>query len=138
MPDHIETKIYEGLIAHFETLSLPAGTEVAYPNVDFTPSGDWFVAVSVSRGKPINHDMGGGEEPERRGFFLVRVCRKANKGTNAATNLAGSIRDHFAFGTIIRHDGIEIWITEEPSVEDGEQGPVYYETPVVIPWRVYP
>jgi hypothetical protein len=134
----IEGKIVEGLLTWFQGVTLPTGTKVAYPNVDFVPDGNAYVRLSVRKNTPQNTHLGGGMEPIRMGFLLAAVCWPVGQGIIAASDLANAIRDRFAFGTIITHDDISIFVTAEPAVNDDDQGAVYTEIPVVIPWSVYP
>jgi len=140
----IEAKIVAGLLARFGEIALPQGVTVAYPNIDFTPASDGsnnplpYVRLSVRKNRPSTIHIGGGREPVRMGLILAVVCWPVGKGIIAASELAGTIRDHFAFATRFDYDGITFWIVEEPVVNDDMQGPVYTEIPVVIPWQVYP
>lgn len=147
----VEAKIINGLIEHFNGITLPAGVTVAYRNANFvkptkivTISGKAatvpvpYVELIIGKNPPINSHLGGGKEPIRRGLFLANVYWPVGQGIVQASELAGTIRNHFAFNTQINHDGIRIWITEEPTVQGDEQGPVYSVIPVVTPWRVFP
>lgn len=142
---HVEAKIVSGLMAHFSGLSLPAGVGVAYPNVNFTPSGSPYVRLSLAKNTPTNPHISGALTIYR-GIFMAVVCWPINQGIVAASELAGAIRDHFAFNDalnnrrVISHDGIEISIGLEdaPRVAGDDQGTVYTEIPVIIPWTVYP
>lgn len=155
MAVHVEAKIVDGLIRHFGSLTLPAGVEVAYPNVAFQPPADTaggkkvpkpYIRLSVERNTPIELRIATGDEPIRRGFLLAVVCWPTGEGEIALSELAGTIRDHFAFNDartdrrVISHEGIDILIgiDSPPSVNGPEQGPVYSETPIVIPWHVFP
>ncbi|BAQ18308.1 phage tail terminator-like protein [Methyloceanibacter caenitepidi] len=135
---NIEAKIINGLLTHFGAISLPAGVTVAYPNINFDPDGSPYVRLTIAKNQPVNHHIGGGKEPERVGIFMAVVCWPVGAGIVAPSELAGTIRDHFKFNTQINYDGIRIWITEEPRVAGDDQGPVYCEIPVVIPWRCLP
>ena len=141
MAGNIEAKIINGLMEHFRGVPL-GGAEVAYPNVDFSPSGAPYVRLSVvknSVSSPHISDAGA----VRMGLLMASVCWPVGKGIVSASELAGAIRDHFALNgedrRVIEHDGIEIHIgvDEAPSVKGDIQGPVYTEIPVVIPWHVY-
>jgi hypothetical protein len=134
----IEAKIIDGLLAHFGGAVLPSGTDVAWPNVNFEPDGSPFVRLSVAKNNPVTHHIGGGREPGRMGILLAVVCWPVGQGLIPPSEVANDIRDRFKYNTVIRHDGIVIRIVNEPRVAGDDQGDVYTEIPVVIPWIVDP
>lgn len=135
----VEAKIIDGLVSWFQGITLPAGVTVAYPNINFTPpAGLPHIALMVRKNTPTNAHIGGGTEPIRQGIFLANVNWPNGHGIIKPTELAAVIRDRFAFGTVIGHDGIEIRIVEEPTVQGDVQGDVYTVIPVVVPWNCYP
>ena len=142
----VEAKIVEGLLNHFNGLTLPAGVTVAWPNVDFTPDGNPYVRLAVRKNVPQQPFIRGNREPIRMGFLLVTVCWPVGAGLIEPSELAAQIRDHYAFDDvhsdrrIIEYDGIRIFIgiDQEAQVNDDMQGDVYTEIPVIVPWKVYP
>lgn len=139
MADSVEAKIINGLIEAFEDITLPIGVSINYPNTGLVPtSGRPYVRLSVEKNTPRTTNIGGGMEPERMGNFMAVVCWPISEGAIKPAEVAGLIRNRFAFNTKIDHDGIRIWIVEEPAVVGDIQGSIYNETPVVIPYHVYP
>lgn len=135
----IEAKIINGLITWFNGITLPAGVEVAPPNVNYEPTvGTPYVRLMVRKNTPQTSHIGGGKEPIRRGFFLANVNWPVAQGIVKPSELAGTIRNRFAFATVIPHDGITIRIVEEPTVQGDDVRDAFIEIPVVCPWQVYP
>ena len=132
----VETKVVEGLISHFEGLGLTL--PIAYPNVDFIQDGTAFVRLSIEKNDSTTWHMGGGRQPIRMGLFMAMVCWPVGQGIIAASELAGQIRDRFAYNTVINYDDITIRITEEPRVAGDMQEDAYAEIPVIVPWMVTP
>ena len=143
MATAVEAKIVNGLLEHFSTLALPEGVETAYPNLDFKPGKKPYVRISVQHNTPTAPHISG-SLTIHRGVLLAVVAWPVEQGVVEATELSGSIRDHFAVENgerrVIAHDGIEIsiGIDEEPGVQGADQGDVFTEIPVVIPFHVYP
>ena len=138
MSIYVETKIVEGLIAHFDGVTLPPDISVAYPNTDFIQDGSPFIRLSIEKNDPQTWHLGGGREPIRRGLFMAVVCWPVGQGIIDPSEVAGAIRDRFAYNTVINYDGIRILITEEPRVAGDIQEDVYVEIPVIIAWVVMP
>lgn len=139
MATSIEAKVVDGLISRFNELTLPSGTGVSYPNVTFVPDGTHpYVKLTVAKNQPISARLSGGHEPIRMGIFLAVVCWPTNSGLGAASDVAQSIRDKFAFGTKWTYSAVDFRVVDEPMVQgDIVSGP-YTEIPVTVPWRVYP
>lgn len=140
MSTSIEAKIIDGLLERFGTVTLPVGVSVAYPNVAFTPDGTSpYVRLTIAKNTPVTASLSGGREPIRMGLFMVTVYWPVGAGIIAPSELAGTIRDAFAFGAKwVSNDGVEFRIVEEPTVKGDLVDGVYTEIPVVIPWHVYP
>jgi hypothetical protein len=135
----IEAKINEAFLSAFAALSLPAGTQIVYPNVSFIPDGTHpYIRLSVVKNTPTTSHIGGGKEPIRMGMFLAVVCWPVGGGIIAPTEVAATIRDAFKFNTRVIHSGVTICVIDEPTVRGDAIVGVYNETPVVIPWTVYP
>jgi len=66
------------------------------------------------------------------------VCFPKGDGIIESSDVAGLIRDGFKFASQITKGPVRIIIVDEPIVQDDVQGQVYDETPVVIPYHVYP
>jgi len=139
MSTSIEGKIVDGLITQFGTVTLPSGCGVDYPNMTFTPDSTHpYVRLVVAKNQPVSGRLSGGHEPIRMGILLATVCWPIGQGIGAASDLANSIRNAFAFGTKWTYSGIEFRIVDEPMVQGDIVSGAYDEIPVVIPWRVYP
>lgn len=139
MGTSIEAKIIDGLIDRFNnSVMLPAGTLVAYPNKTFTPDGNPYVRLTIAKNTPVPHKIGAGKEPERMGIFLATVCWPLGQGLGAASDLANAIRDAFKRTTWWDYSGIRIRIVDEPAVQGDVEDDVYSQVPVTIPWHVYP
>lgn len=135
---HIEAKITEGLIEHFSELSLPDGVDVALPNETYVPDASPFVRLSVQRNSAMTRHLGGEREPIRRGFFQASIFWPNGAGITDALNLAGTIRDKFAYNTEINHAGVRIRIVgdDETNVGGEIEDDGYVHIPIVIPWLV--
>lgn len=134
----IEAKIVLALQQRFQTVTLPTGCGIAAPNVTFTPDGTHpYVRLVIAKNKPINVALSGGREPVRQGLLLLTVCWPVGVGLLPASELAGTLRDAFAFNTRISFDGGYIKVTDEPTVQGDMQVATYSEIPVVIPWQAF-
>jgi Bacteriophage related domain of unknown function len=139
MSTSIEAKIIDGLLRRFGTITLPSGCGVAYPNDPYDPDGtNPYVRLTIAKNQPISGRLSGGKEPIRMGLLLATVCYPVNTGINNGSELAGTIRDTFAFGTKWTEQSVEIRIVQEPMVQGDAVVGAYSEIPVVIPWHVYP
>ena len=139
MATSIESQVVDGLIDRFRTVTLPAGVGVAYPNKAFTPDGTHpYIKLTVAKNQPITSHIGGGKEPIRMGIFLAVVCWPNNSGIGAASDVAQSIRNAFAYNSRWTYSSVEFRIVDEPMVQGDIVNGAYVEIPVVIPWRVYP
>lgn len=135
----IEAKINEAFLSTFAAITLPAGTQIAYPNIPFTPDGtNPYIRLSVVKNTPQVSHLGGGKEPIRMGMFLAVVCWPVGGGIIQPAEVAATIRAAFAYNTKISHSGIVVRITDEPAVRGDAVVGTYNETPVVIPWKVMP
>ena len=133
----IEAKIVLALETAFLDVTLPTGCGIAAPNVAFAPTGSPYVRVAIAKNQPINTSLSGGREPVRQGILLLTVCWPIGAGLLPASELAGTLRDAFAFNTRIPFAGGEIRVTQEPRVGGDMQMPNYTEIPVVIPWQAF-
>jgi hypothetical protein len=119
---------------------------VAYPNVDFTPPAAGYVRLSIGNNGAMFVGLRANREPIRQGIFMATVCWPIGSGLVVASELAGTIFDHYAFNDnksgrrIITVDEISIhmMLDNTGGVKEMMQGDVYAEIPALIPWKVIP
>lgn len=134
----IEAKIVLALQTAFQGVTLPTGCGIAAPNVPFTPDGENpYVRLVIAKNQPVNVAIGGGREPVRQGILLLTVCWPVGVGLLPASELAGDLRDAFAYNTRINFTGGFVKVTGEPMVQGDMQVANYSEIPVVIPWQAF-
>lgn len=145
MATSVEAKAYEALKAHLE--SFGAGLEIAWPGVNYpqptAAKPAKYLRVTFAPNTPTNPFIEG-DGTIRMGLFLILICWPVGEGIVKPTDLAGALRDWFAFDggnrRVLVGDGVavRIGVEQAPSVGGAEQDKVQTEIPVVVPWHVYP
>lgn len=139
MATHIEAKIIEALVGHYDTLSLTEITGgTAYPGASFKPTRAPFVRLQVFKNDPIQNQISFGRDPIRQGLFQASVFWTEGKGIVKPTEVAGKIADHFARGTKITGTGFVVRIDEDSTIGSDIQEKDWVQVPVTIPFIIYP
>ena len=133
-----EAKIADALFWHVGQLTTNPATDVAYPNVAFTPAGrSPYRKVEFI---PNLADLVGiafDSSRDFQGLLQVSVFWKAGDGLVKPTQVAAQIAAHFAPGTRIARNGITVRIDQKPRVISSIQEPDWTQIPVSIAWRAF-
>lgn len=116
MPDTVETMIYKALRNRLAALTFDPPLPIAWPNFAFDPPATTYLKVDMLWNRNINLGIASNSATERRGVFQVTVVAAANSGIVKPINVAGAVAAHFARGTPINRDGINVKIEGEPSL----------------------
>lgn len=132
MVDFIETKIFEGLIAHLGTLVLDPVLPVAMPNVSFdTPDSGAYLKVNHL---PAETTQATNNSNRHRGLFQVSVFWPEDEGETKPNEIAGAIIEHFKIKTVINFEGAVIRILRPPFKLPAGEEPGWIQIPVRIPY----
>lgn len=131
----IAAQIGAALKARLSALTFSPTIPVAWPNRDFTPSGEKYLTAKIITA-PVQRLTVSGEHAFT-GSLVVVVCTKVNKGSGEADGIADAVAAWFpADLAMTLSGGAKLRITAAPSVRDGYQDAGYWLTPVTIPFRV--
>lgn len=131
-----ETRISEALNAWLNALVLSPVVPIAWPNLNFNPSGaylrPWLLpapteAITLSAAGPNDY----------RGIYQVSVFYPVGGGANKAIEIASAIVSHFKRGTSITREEIRVWMDDPPYLGSMVQEPNTFQLPVSVPYRAF-
>lgn len=110
--------------------------ETAYEAVSFKPQNNIpYQRVQLIPRKPQNPTMGDGYYREV-GEFQIFLAYPSNKGTAEVLARANLVQQHFARGTTILEDGLEIIIPRTPHITGSSIAGDRIIVPVIIQYSV--
>jgi hypothetical protein len=126
--------ILASLCSHLADLALDPALPVAWPNVDFTPPSNGYLAVSHFPASVTQIETGSLGRDRYRGLFQVSVLKKHGIGSIAGgLTAANDIAAHFDRGSYIETDGgLFVRIRQTPFVGPGFKDGSYWQTPVSV------
>jgi hypothetical protein len=105
---------------------------IAYENASFTPVvGTPYQKVDLLPNSPDNRVMGASVYWER-GVFQVKLMYPQGSGTAAAGARAELLRNHFRRGTTLAESGVNVQITDTPTIHGALNEGDRYAVPVSI------
>jgi hypothetical protein len=116
--------------ARIQALTFTPAIPVAWPNKDFSPTGERFLQVAIVPAPPQRMTIDALHR--RAGSVVITVASRANNGSGEGDGLADAVAAHFPAD--LRFSGIRV--TASPSIREGFQDGGYWRTPVVIPFEV--
>lgn len=116
--------------ARIEALSFNPAIPIAWPNKDYTPTGERFLQVAIVPAPAQRMTIDALHR--RAGSIVITVASKANNGSGEGDGLADAVAAHFPAD--LRFSGIRI--TASPSIREGFIDGAFWRTPVVIPYEV--
>jgi len=122
------------LKARLGTLSFSPAIPVAWPNKDFTPTGDRFLQATIAHAP--NQRVTIRAQHRRSGSLVVTVASRPNNGSGEGDGLADAVAAHFPADLMLAAGANRLRITEDPSIRDGFLDGAFWRTPVVIPFEV--
>lgn len=122
------------LKARLGTLSFAPAIPIAWPNKDFTPTGDRFLQATIVRAP--NQRVTIRAQHRRSGSLVVTVASRVNNGSGEGDGLADAVAAHFPADLMLAAGANRLRITEDPSIRDGFLDGAFWRTPVVIPFEV--
>jgi Bacteriophage related domain of unknown function len=128
------SQIGAALKARLETLVFSPEAPIAWPNRDFTPCADRYLAVQIVRAPNQRLTIKGASRLS--GTFVVTVASRTNAGSGQGEGIADAVASHFTVDTIMPLATGRLRVTAEPSIRDGFLEGGYWRTPVFIPFEV--
>lgn len=116
--------------ARIEALAFSPAIPVAWPNKDYTPTGERFLQVAIVPAP--NQRMTLDALHRRAGSVVITVASRLNNGSGEGDGLADAVAAHFPAD--LRFSGIRV--TASPSIREGFKDGGFWRTPVVIPFEV--
>lgn len=130
----IASQVGAALKARLAALTFNPTIPVAWPNKDFTPTGDRYLAAAIVRAP--NQRLTLGAEHRMSGSLVVTVASKAGVGSGEGDGVADAIAAHFPADLVLTlSGGARLRITAAPSVRDGYLDAGYWRTPVIVPFE---
>ena len=122
------------LKARLGSLTFAPAIPIAWPNKDFTPTGDRFLQAALVPAP--NRRLTIDARHRRAGSLVVTVASRANNGSGEGDGLADAVAAHFPADLTLTAGGSRLRVTEDPSIREGFIDGGYWRTPVIIPWEV--
>lgn len=116
--------------ARIEALAFSPAIPIAWPNKDYTPTGERFLQVAIVPAPAQRMTIDALHR--RAGSIVITVASKPNNGSGEGDGLADAVAAHFPAD--LRFSGIRI--TASPSIREGFIDGAFWRTPVVIPFEV--
>jgi hypothetical protein len=116
--------------ARVEALTFSPAMPIAWPNKDYTPTGERFLQVAIVPAPAQRMTIDA--QHRRAGSVVITIASKANNGSGEGDGLADAVAAHFPAD--LRFSGIRI--TAAPSIREGFLDGKFWRTPVVIPFEV--
>lgn len=120
--------------ARVGSLTFSQAIPVAWPNKDYTPTGERFLQVQILPA-PLDRMTIGGRH-RRSGSVIITVASRVNNGSGEGDGLADAVAEHFPADLILTAGSQRLRITAEPSIREGFVDVGYWRTPVVIPYEL--
>ena len=127
--------ILDALCARLDALTLASPLEVAWPNVDFDPPAEGYLAVNHFPAITDQVTLGDLGQNRHTGMFQVSVFVPEGDGSIAAMDVAGEIIAQFKRGTTLTSGGLSIRIIQPPYVAPMLQDPPFAQYPVTITYQ---
>lgn len=122
------------LKARVAALTFSPAIPVAWPNKDYTPTGERYLAVDIVPAPNQRMTLGGASR--KAGSLVITVASRPNNGSGEGDGVADAVAAHFPVDLkLTTTEGI-VRITEEPSIRGGFIDGAFWRTPVVIPFEV--
>lgn len=103
---------------------------IAWPNKDFTPTGD-YLEFRHSPNERINNDLTGGFD-RQTGIVLITVISQRDKFTATALNIAQNISNRFPKGLRLTAGTGKVLISNPAALAAGFVDGSYWRQPVTI------
>lgn len=120
--------------ARIEALTFTPAMPVAWPNKDYSPTGERFLQVAIVPA-PMER-LGVAAKHRRAGSVVITVASRANNGSGEGDGLADAVAAHFPADLKLTAGTKAVRITSTPSIREGFQDGGFWRTPVVIPFEV--
>lgn len=126
--------IFAALCSHLADLVLSPALPVAWPNVDFTPPANGYLAASHFPASVNQIETGANGRDRYRGILQVSVFKKHGIGAiSGGMAAANSVAAHFDRGSYIETaGGLFVRIRSTPFVGPGFKDGSYWQTPVSV------
>lgn len=131
----IAADIGAALKAHLAALVFSPTIPVAWPNRDFTPTGERFLAAQID-GLPNDRLTISGTH-RVSGVLTVGAVIPAGGGTGQADGIADAVAEHFPCDLRLTIASGAVRITQVPSVRGGYRDGAYWRVPVTIPFEAF-
>lgn len=130
----IASQVGAALKARLAALTFNPVIPVAWPNKDFTPTGERFLSAAIVRAP--NQRLTITAEHRMSGSLVVTVCSKAGVGSGEGDGIADAVGAWFPADMVLTlSNGSRLRITAAPSVRDGFLDAGYWRTPVIVPFE---
>lgn len=133
----IEASIEAALFARVATLDLEPTPPIAWPNRDFEkPAGPYLRVTHIPN---VNRRLflKGSDPHQRLGLLQIDAFTPKNKGSSAATELAGKIAEHFPADLPLASGAVTVRITKAPALGPAFADDTHWQVPVTIHYETY-
>jgi Bacteriophage related domain of unknown function len=122
------------LKARLGLLSFTPAIPIAWPNKDYTPTGERFLQVAIVPA-PVER-LTIDARHRRAGTLVVTVASRVNNGSGEGDGLADAVAAHFPADLVLTAGSNRLRITANPSIREGFAEGGFWRTPVTIPFEV--
>lgn len=133
IPAQIEAALFDRVASLVLSPALP----VAWPNMSFAPVLTGYLAVTHLPTINRRRLIGSGEPHQRLGLLQVSVFAQINKGSSAATEIAGKIAEHFPADLSMINDGLAVRVTQTADVMQALRNDPFWHVPVRISYECW-
>ncbi|MBB6306220.1 DUF4128 domain-containing protein [Xanthobacter tagetidis] len=133
-----EATIVDLLSAKLAALVFSPAIPIAWPHVPFTPPASprlWLEAWPMFN-TTGNLFLGNGDPSLHLGIMQVTVVSPLGEGATPALGIAEQVAAHFAKGTRLQSEDVDLRIYEKPSISTPFKDEGDLRTAVSIRWRV--
>lgn len=120
--------------ARIEALTFTPAIPVAWPNKDYTPTGERFLQVAIVPAPAQRMTLDALHR--RAGSVVITVASRPNNGSGEGDGLADAVAAHFPADLKLTAGSGAVRITAAPSIREGFRDGGFWRTPVVIPFEV--
>lgn len=133
----IEASIEAALFARAATLDLEPTPPIAWSNVDFEKPAGAYLRITHIPNSNRRLFLKGSDPHQRMGLLQIDAFTPKNKGSSAATEMAGKIAEHFAADLYLRSGSIAVRITKAPDIGPAFADDTHWQVPVTIHYETY-
>lgn len=132
-----EEDIEVALLGRMRTIEFSPTIDIAWPNREYTPTGEPYARVDHLRNPSSRLFLKGSDPHNHMGIFQVTIVSKLEKGPSQASALAGQVVEHFPADLKLFEGAVKVKVTKKPDVSTPLRTDASWDLVVSIPYEAF-